>query len=464
MGAPPRHHVDGRRAPIASLCELATHDDPQSPLTPGETAAAGTGNDTGVAVGSAGASAAVAPAVAEATAPAADTAPGPASAMSPATIGLASFGGALLLLLLGYVVLTAPGAWFPAASPQSWGPRDASLTRGSGAIDGDVLMIDAAEPGSTAVLSIKADIRSTDYRAIAWRLANVPEQADVRMFWRSDYAPAKMNSVPVTVAAGHLLPVDVSREATWIGRITGLALAIRTTGAQPVQFLGVTAKPRGALELLHDRAGEWLAFESWTGVSMNTITGGAAVQDLPLPFLLAAAAALAMLAALLLLRRFSPIASLPLALGAIFVAAWIVADLRWEWNLARQAIATRDQYGGKDWQGKHLAAEDGKLFAFIENVRAKLPPAPARIFVVAEAHYFRDRAAYHLYPHNVHFEPYRDMLPPSAALRAGDYLVVYLRRGIQYDAKAQRLRFPDGSTLAAEVQLAEAGGALFAIR
>ena len=148
----------------------------------------------------------------------------------------------------------------------------------------------------------------------------------------------------------------------------------------------------------------------------------------------------------------------------IFVAAWLLCDLRWEWNLARQAMATRDQYGGKDWRGKHLAAEDGPLFAFIENVRAKLPVAPVRIFVVAEANYFRDRGAFHLYPHNVYFDPYRDTVPASAAMRPGDYLVVYQRRGIQYDAAAQRLRFPDGTTVAAELVLLEPRAALFLIR
>jgi hypothetical protein len=383
---------------------------------------------------------------------------------SPALIGLGSLGIATLLLLLGYLALAVPRGWFPAAAPQSWGPRDVTLTRGSGEVVGDVLVIDAAEPGTTTLISIKADIRSADYRAIAWLLRDVPAQADVRMLWRSDYAPARMNSTPVAVAAGQLLPVDVSRESSWIGRITGIALAIRTPAPQPIRFQGVTAKPMGAPELLRDRFREWVAFESWTGVSMNTITGGAAVQNLPLPVLLAAAALLAALASFVFLRRVARSASLPPALAAIFVAAWMIGDLRWEWNLVRQAMATRDQYAGKDWQGKHLAAEDGPLFAFIESVRAKLPPAPARVFVVAEAHYFRDRAAYHLYPHDVRFDPFQDTLPPPAALRPGDYLVVYLRRGIQYDPGERRLRFPDGSTVAAEALLTERGGALFAIR
>ena len=433
-------------------------------MTPGEPAAARAGTEVDAAATQSAAGNAPVAEAANASATATDVARPPVRAVSPAHIGLALFGVATLLLLLGYLALAVPGPWFPLGTPQSWGPRDATLMRGSGTVDGDVLVITAADPGSTTLLSIKADFRSADYRAIAWQLRDVPKEADVRMFWRSDYAPARMNSAPVTVAAGHLLPVDVSREASWIGRITGLALAIRNPALQPIQFQGVTAKPMGALELLRDRFREWLKFESWTGVSMNTITGGGAVQALPLPILLASAVTLAMLASLLLWRRDAGGGSLPLALGSIFVAAWIIADLRWEWNLARQTIATRDQYAGKDWHGKHLAAEDGALFAFIESVRTKLPPAPARVFVVAEADYFRDRAAYHLYPHNVHFDPFRDTLPPSKSLRTGDHLLVYLRRGLQYDAKEQRLRFPDGSTVAAETVLVDRGAALFVIR
>jgi hypothetical protein len=145
------------------------------------------------------------------------------------------------------------------------------------------------------------------------------------------------------------------------------------------------------------------------------------------------------------------------------VLAWFIADVRWEWNLARQAAATQRQYAGKDWREKHVAAEDGALFTFIEQVRAKLPREPVRIFVAAEAAYFRDRSAWHLYPHNVLFDPYRDVVPPTTKLRAGDYMVVYQRPGIQFNAGEKRLRFPDGTSVAAELVHLDNGAALFVI-
>ena len=52
---------------------------------------------------------------------------------------------------------------------------------------------------------------------------------------------------------------------------------------QPVRIYGVIVKPTGAVELLKDRAGEWLAFEGWSGTSINAVAGGADLQDLPFP-------------------------------------------------------------------------------------------------------------------------------------------------------------------------------------
>ncbi len=103
----------------------------------------------------------------------------------------------------------------------------------------------------------------------------------------------------------------------------------------------------------------------------------------------------------------------------MFAASWFVLDARWTWNLARQVQATFAQYGGKDWRGKHLAAEDGALFEFVEKARAELPAAPARIFVASETDYFRERAAFHLYPHNVYANPRSNVLPPPTQLKAG---------------------------------------------
>ncbi len=55
--------------------------------------------------------------------------------------------------------------------------------------------------------------------------------------------------------------------------------------------------------------------------------------------------------------------------------------MRWQLNLWRQLDMTRFQYAGKSWEDKRLAAEDGRLFAFMREAKAKIGDAPAHVFV-----------------------------------------------------------------------------------
>ena len=372
---------------------------------------------------------------------------------------------ALALCALGYLVMAVPGAWFPPASPTSWTADRLVLARGAGGLDHGELVVVAADAAGTTLITVDTAFRSSNYRAIAWSAIGIPEPATAWLVWRNDYVPTKINSTQIAAVSGRLLPTSLASNPDWVGRVTGLALTIRGPLPQPVRIGGVVAKPMSAVEIAGDRLREWLAFEGFTGTSINGIAGGADVQDLPLPVLLAAAVALAALAWFGLARIRMRAAALPAVLATLFGVAWLLQDARWVRDLVRQTQATAQRYAGQDLRARHLAAEDGALFAFIERVREKLPAESARVFMLADAHYLRSRGAYHLYPHNVHFEPYRNVIPPSSRLRPGDYFVVYQRRGVQFDAGAQRLRWDGGEPVAAELLLTDPGGAaLFRIR
>ena len=372
---------------------------------------------------------------------------------------------ALAVCVLAYLALAVPEAWFPGGAPKAWTVENLALTRGTGALAEGELVITAPDATGMTLVSVVTRFRSSDYPAVAWAAIGIPESAEVRLLWSTDYAPQTLNSIPVQIEAGRPLPVLPAQDRGWIGNVTGLALAIQGPLPQPLRIRGVVAKPMGAVEILGDRAREWLALEGWTGTSINTVAGGADVQALPLPLLLGIAVALAS-ATGYLLQRFSP-RTLPLPIATMivawFVAASFVLDARWAWNLARQLQATASQFAGLSIRDRYLAGDDGPLYAFIEKARALLPAAPARVFVLADAAYFRDRAAYHLYPHNVYFDPLSNAIPPASTMRTGDWLVVYQRRGIQYNPSEERLRWNGGQNVAAELKLRDGLGALFLV-
>jgi hypothetical protein len=390
-------------------------------------------------------------------------------ALRDAAAVLALFALTCVALLAAYVIATAPGASFPSAERKSLSHRDLSVSKGSGRVFaqpnvGESLLILGTDDTGIAVVSGVTDLRSADYPIVAWRAQDLAEDTDVRMLWRTDVAPTRINSIKVPVAAGGLVPVVVARDAHWIGRVTGVALVIRgPLGEPPPRILGVTFRPGGIPDALREVVGGWFSFERWSGASINTRSGGADVHALPLSALLVVATVVTAGIWYGWTRKRGHVWTWPFALGAVFVAAWVVLDVQWIANLSRQVVETRAQFGGKDWHARHEAAEDADVFKFIERVRGRLPAPPARVFMLSDAAPLRGRGAYYLYPHNVLFDPFHNTLPPISSLRAGDYVVVYHRRGVQYNREARRLRFEGGDSIEAELIMSEPGAGVFRI-
>ena len=371
---------------------------------------------------------------------------------------------AFLAVGLAYFAIAVPATWFPSQSPLAWSASQLSLVRGTGSVVGDELVVTGSAPDGSVLVSIETDFRTDQYPAVAWAAIDLPEGASVRLLWRNDVAPTRLNSVAIAVESGRPLPVALEGSAAWIGRAKGIALLVATRLDRPLRIRGVVAKPMGMVEVARDRASEWLAFEPWTGESVNKIVGGADLQDLPLPALVAAIVIIAVAlwyAWTRAVRR--SLRALPFAAVAAFIAGWFVLDARYMFNLSRQVADTSARYRGLALREKHLAAEDGALFGFIENARAVLPATPARIFVGADAHYFRGRAAYHLYPHNVFYDPVRNAMPRPEVLRPGDYMLIYQRHGTQYDVATKRLRWDGNAPVSAALEASDTGASLFRI-
>jgi len=375
-------------------------------------------------------------------------------------VALGLFALSLVVCLLVYAAITTPGPWFPRTEAKQWSAQQMSVSRGRGEMQDSALLLSPSDSSNTIVVALPTSFRSSDYPYIAWVATNVPDNAQVRLMWRNDYAPTRLNSIPLVVASGRLLPVSAIKDVNWSGTITGLALAIQGPVVHPVRIERVAAQPMGVVEVLRQRLAEWLTFEGWTQSSINTVTGGADVQALPLAVLIIGAAALATLAWLAIAYRRRAWA-LPIFVATLAITGWLLGDVRFGLSLVRQARATVAQFGGKDDVARHAAAEDGALFTFIEHVRAKLPQNPVRVFMAADDPYFRGRGAYHLYPNNVYFDPFENNIPAPGWMRPGDYIVVYRRRGVQFDPASGRLRWDNQEPVHAELLLAESGGALF---
>ncbi|MCL2310443.1 MAG: hypothetical protein FWC42_09290 [Proteobacteria bacterium] len=397
----------------------------------------------------------------------------------PAAVNVASgrFLGALLLLFIAslfictlvYLAWTLPGAWFSNASIKAWLPQNIAVARGTliGVESGQAHF--APETTGLAVLTVNARFPARDYPVLDWDISGLPDGTAAKLLWRTDYAPNAQRQVDLVVENGRLLPMTVAHQIGWLGNVLGFALALQLPTPQPFTVTNVRAHPMGAFETLGLRIKEWSSFVGWRGTSIYQLDDPGAF---PLSLLILAALVLLLLgaAALLLWRRWQDrFLDFPRTMPrywlyggmALLCISWMVLDARWTIQLARQVAQTRQVYGSKDWTQKHLAAEDGELFAFIEKARAELPATPTRIFIMSEVAYLRSRAAYHLYPNQVYYDLNSAQPPDARFLHPGDYLLVFQQRGVQYDAAKKKIRLPTGAELSANAKVIDAGSALF---
>lgn len=371
---------------------------------------------------------------------------------------------AALLVVLVYLIYATPGAWFTRATKQEWSGQNMSLNRGLGGIADNDLIVQAIDPSGLAIVSLTTSpFYASDYHQVIWQIFPYQPELEFTFVWHSSFKPGKVSSLALAQTPGGLLPAKLTDHPDWLGQISGVGLFVRGNLREPLAIQKLAIKPLSASELLVDRWREWVGTVPWTQVSINSVVGGGFMQNYPLPPLIALIAAIAVLMYWALCRIKAWYLSL-WTIAGIAMTAWLIVDFRWVTELTRQINHTRQTFAGKDWREKKLASEDALLFAFIEQVRAKLPTTPVRIVMAAEDSYLRGRGAYHLYPHNVYFHPVERSLPQANQLKRGDYIAVYQRAGMQYDPAKQLLKWDGGEPIAAELLLIQDGSALFRVR
>jgi len=397
---------------------------------------------------------------------------------------------ALAVTVLAYVAVAKAGPWYSPAPEVRIASSALQIARGKGALIGDVLVVERTADDGNAVVSATTNLVARDYARVAWRLHGLAPGTSAFLLWNTDVEPDRVNRLPLAAQGGALLPADVAADPHWLGQVRGIALILHGEIERPVEILGADAGSGDAFATIASRVREWVAYARWNGSSINTVSDGDEAVLLPLPLLLFAAlvVASAAIAAIVWWRgrgeSIAPaarIASIAPSVALLFLASWLVLDARWAVALARHVHDDGIRFAGKSPAAKHLALEDGALFAFVEKARTILPPiaadasdppghpgprgAPAaRVFVVSDSNYVRGRAAYLLYPWNVWTDRAQNVLPPANDLRAGDWIVVYQRHGVAYDAAAHHLRWDGGKVISADLRLLDHGGALFELR
>ena len=364
-----------------------------------------------------------------------------------------------LLLLLVYLQYNQPGKWISSAKPLSWSGEALTLVKGQGHSGKGKLVIEGLSEQGMAVATLSPTaFRAEDYRYMNWTITGAVTGVQMEFLWRT--AENRVFVRPLVWVGNTSVPLRIADDENWRGQIVGLALVVKGQLTAPVLLKSVSLQPASARGELTNMLERWLALDGWRGTSEHFLDESAIDQDVP--FVLAIASLLLLALALYLILAIAKIMPLNIAVvWGMVLLGWFMLDARWQSNLFRQLDLTRQQFAGKTWEGKHLAAEDGALFDFMRKVKAKLPPATARILYFSDGAHSRGKGAYYLYPHNVLV---RNDLPPAPQIKTGDYIALFAKKGVKYDRSHQLLMWGDGQSLKVDLLFLAEGNALFKVR
>lgn len=387
--------------------------------------------------------------------------PMPAAAVSPRwwLLGPGLWIASLIALLAGYLVVNLPGSWFGGGPPQLYPGSALVIAAGSGQVEGDKLIVTRSDARNISIVALVTPQLSTlEYGLVAIDVDGIPDDAEATLFWRNDLAPTRTFTRELAVAGRRLQDAIVAGDSNWLGRISTVGLIVRGSLPQPLTINQLALRPASAAAVFGERLGDWFTRETWTGVSLFRIVGGRSGMGLPMPLLVLASMALAMVL-YALLRRWRHWTVSSLTVAAMVIAAWLSVDLRWQWNLLANAAATWASYAGKDLSGKRLAGIDTELEQISIGIRPALA-AGGRLFIIAQDPVIAGRLAYLLLPAPVYFDIQQSTLPKPEQLKQGDLMLVHRRPGIRYSPERKEMLLDERSRVSAEVIYARPGTVL----
>lgn len=400
--------------------------------------------------------------------------PSPAGAAEPSalrwlSLAVVYLAGAYALVLIALGLANSGGNWLDTPASVRVAGTNIDIIRGSGHREGTAILVEALDPSGIAIVSARIQpFPAADYPRVEWAVTtSQPMPPQLTLLWRTREHPNKTYSAPIIWAggnAGHASASQLSHTEGWNGTIAGIGLAVRGKFDSPLTIDGVTVPGVSSVTSISEVLDQWTQYFPFRGSSIAFPFDEE--RDDRLSFLSATAVAqgLAIVAYLLAARRRRRRADARI-IWAILIGGWLIVDARWQINLGRQLVHSAQAFAGKSADEKHLAADDGRFFALMQQVNGALPAPPARVFLFADEHGFCVRGAYFLYPHNVYYVPDRvARLPNPGELSSGDFLLLFPTHGISYDRDRHLLTWENsGSRSAVEVLRSDEGIVLLRI-
>ncbi|MEO8740901.1 MAG: hypothetical protein ABI537_14520 [Casimicrobiaceae bacterium] len=351
----------------------------------------------------------------------------------------------IVLLVGGYMALTASGGWFAGTRPLEIRLEDALVVRGQSVWRGPLWAPTADAEGILIIRLTDSVLDTATYPTLRIAaLADAPPMS-ARLIWRQ--AEGSRNTFAKTIAWKNdgLERLVLAGDPEWHGKVSGVGLVLRMQPRAALLIRSATLLPDTGRSILAQFANEWFDFEPWGEYSVNYLYGGSPNPRLlmvPAMFLIAAVA-FAIYFWLARRKGLAPRLSVGVALALV---AWIALDARWQLNVLSNLRLTAERYAGKTMDEKHRAAEDANIYLLAEAIRRGLPPGVTSVTLVsdlANLDLFVGKLRYYLFPLALLSKP--DALEPRTVLA-----IVEPARTV-LDPAAGTLKLSDGRVANVEI-------------
>jgi hypothetical protein len=288
--------------------------------------------------------------------------------------------------------------------------------------------------------------------------APLPRGAELALLWVRRTDPGEIHEQILKLERDRVVPTLLDGNPEWRGEVVAAAVGVKNASG-PVLISEVRLRPTTLRAVLADMVRDWEYFSGWDGRSINVAFGGRDDQRAYLPPLVALAALLVMGASAFTARRHGRRIAIAWLVVPL-IAGWILLDVRWQRQLLLQLVDTRKAFAHKTLAERHAAMEHPAFLELVATALRRLPPAPARVFVTSDFDYFRLRAGYYLYPHNVLAFDWAD----PGVLHSGDYLLMFAKHDVAFDGAHGTLRWSDGREVAVSALIPGQGQGLYQVR
>ena len=379
-------------------------------------------------------------------------------------------GGGLLLVALAAVLICAivgssGGRLVDTPAPIIADGASFVAAQGSGRKQDRSFVLESPGPEGVSVLTVQLPpFRASEFTHVEWTIASPLQPPELRFLWRTREHPRRNYTKRLPWLVTGAAPLHLTPEDGWSGTITGVALVVSPGMTTPIRVDALRMASPSVIAATDELASDWSERHRLRGYSVNYPFD--AERGHELPALIAVAVAVGLAGALyLVLARWRRWPLDGRALWAIFLAGWLLLDLRWQANLGREALDRGLRFAGKSTEEMHRAADDASLFALMEAMKGALPSTPSRLFLYCDNDFLCARAAFMLYPQNLFRVAYAKRAPVRPEeLHAGDHLLLVYSRALGYDRERRLAVWPDGASKPADEILLQREALLLRIR